>query len=85
MSKEEGFAPIVLLLLVAGGALVVYFLATSGVLKLPANVQVPKLTTDSSKESSVGLKSEYKNPFDKNAQYVNPFAEYKNPFDNLKK
>jgi len=35
-------------------------------------------------QSSVVLKKEYKNPFDKNSQYVNPFAQYKNPFDSLK-
>ncbi len=28
----------------------------------------------------VSIKSDYKNPFDKNTQYVNPFDTYKNPF-----
>lgn len=36
------------------------------------------------KEASVSLQTQYKNPFDKSAQYVNPFAQYKNPFDALK-
>ena len=29
---------------------------------------------------SVQLKKEYKNPFSKETQYVNPFQTYKNPF-----
>lgn len=29
---------------------------------------------------SVNLKTEYKNPFDKETQFVNPFDKYKNPF-----
>lgn len=33
-----------------------------------------------SKEPKVSIKSEYKNPFDKETQYVNPFDTYKNPF-----
>ena len=28
----------------------------------------------------VSIKKEYKNPFDKKTQYVNPFDTYKNPF-----
>ena len=28
----------------------------------------------------VSMKEEYKNPFAKETQYVNPFEEYKNPF-----
>ena len=35
-------------------------------------------------QSTVTLKSEYKNPFDSNTQYANPFAQYKNPFDSIK-
>lgn len=38
----------------------------------------------SGKEPTVTLKEEYQNPFDKEAQYVNPFSDYKNPFDSLK-
>lgn len=38
----------------------------------------------SKKEPTVSLQTQYKNPFDKSAQYVNPFAQYKNPFDALK-
>lgn len=32
------------------------------------------------KQSAVEIKTIYKNPFDKNTQYVNPFDKYKNPF-----
>lgn len=35
-------------------------------------------------QSNVSLKKDYKNPFDKDTQYVNPFSQYKNPFDSLK-
>lgn len=38
----------------------------------------------SKKEPTISLQTQYKNPFDKSAQYVNPFAQYKNPFDALK-
>ncbi len=65
--------PLILLLL-AGAAvfLLVYFgIITNPFKNLPFVGQtVPK----------VDVKSEYKNPFDKNTQYVNPFQTYKNPF-----
>lgn len=32
------------------------------------------------KKAVVQLKTEYKNPFEKETQYVNPFETYKNPF-----
>lgn len=32
------------------------------------------------KQASVELKTAYKNPFEKDTQYVNPFQKYKNPF-----
>ena len=31
----------------------------------------------------VSLTSEYKNPFDQDSQYVNPFEEFKSPFHSL--
>lgn len=34
-------------------------------------------------EPTVSLQTGYKNPFDKSAQYVNPFSAYKNPFDSI--
>lgn len=41
---------------------------------------IPGTTT----KPNVLVKTEYENPFDKSAQYVNPFSSYKNPFDTLK-
>lgn len=38
----------------------------------------------STREPSVNLRSQYQNPFDKKAQYVNPFSQFKNPFDAAK-
>lgn len=37
-----------------------------------------------SETSGIKPKTAYNNPFDKSAQYVNPFSSYKNPFDSLK-
>ena len=64
----------VLLLLVIGAAIfgLVYF----GIIKNPFS----KLPIIGQKQPSVSLKSEYKNPFNKSTQYVNPFDTYKNPF-----
>jgi hypothetical protein len=45
---------------------------------------VPSVAKSQPEQSNVVLKKEYQNPFDKNAQYVNPFSQYKNPFDSLK-
>ena len=35
------------------------------------------------KAPTVKLETEYKNPFNRNTQYANPFDEYKNPFASL--
>ena len=68
-----------LILLVIGA--VVFILISQGILKIPLqNVNLPILK----QEPKVTLQTQYLNPFDKNAQYVNPFAGYKNPFDFLK-
>lgn len=58
-----------LLLILAAVAVVIYFL-------VKGNISVPFLQ----KKASVEIKTTYKNPFDKNTQYVNPFEKYKNPF-----
>lgn len=34
--------------------------------------------------ASVELQTDYKNPFDKDTQYTNPFSQYKNPFDTIR-
>lgn len=49
---------------------------------LKGKVEAPKLPFQ--KESKVAVKEDYTNPFDKKAQYVNPFSQYKNPFENIK-
>lgn len=63
---------LVIIAVVAIWALVIYVLINRGIIKNPfvAKPQAPK----------VELKTEYKNPFDKNTQFVNPFDKTKNPF-----
>lgn len=73
MKQPRGFIHLLPLLLVVIIVLAV-FLVYKGIIKLPGNV--PFLP----KGPSVELKTEYKNPFKKESQYVNPFEEYKNPF-----
>lgn len=63
-----------LLLLIIGAA--VYFLIYFGIIKNPFG----NLPIIGQKPPKVSVKTEYKNPFDKNTQYVNPFEPYKNPF-----
>lgn len=77
MRSQQGFAHLLLLLLLVLLALGGYFAISQGLIKLPG--------TPFSKEPTVELKEEYKNPFDKRSQYVNPFDQYKSPFLNLKK
>lgn len=68
--------PVALLIIAA-----VIFLVFQGVIKTSLNnINLP----GSKKEPTVTLQSQYQNPFDKSAQYVNPFSSYKNPFDLLK-
>jgi len=69
VTTKKGFVhllPIVLILV----ALIVggYFLYTK---VLKPKTEAPK----------VQLHSTYENPFDKSAQYINPFVEFKDPFD----
>ena len=75
MNNQKGVIHLALpflLLLVIGAAALIYF----GVIKNPLSYlslpgqNVPRITP----------KSEYKNPFKKETQYVNPFETYKNPF-----
>ena len=62
-----------LLLLAAGFVALFYF----GIIKNPFK-NLPFL---GQKMPKVELKTEYKNPFKKETQYVNPFETYKNPFN----
>ncbi len=67
--KSVRIGVLVVILLVAIGFLL-------GVIKVPGLSIQPLLE----KKAQVKLKTEYKNPFAKETQYVNPFEDYKNPF-----
>lgn len=76
VNKQKGVIHLVLpllLLLIAGA--VVFVLFSTGLIKNPLK-NLPFF----SKVAKVSTKSEYKNPFKKETQYVNPFETYKNPF-----
>lgn len=81
MKQEKGVITLVPLLVLVIVLAVLYILISQGLVKSP--VKVPGVTP-AKKEPAVSLQTQYQNPFDKNTQYVNPFARYKNPFDNLK-
>lgn len=74
MNNQKGVIHLalpLLLLLAAGLFALVYF----GVIKNPLkNLKIGQ------SGPKVELKTEYKNPFKKETQYVNPFETYKNPF-----
>ena len=78
MNTQKGIAHLIVLLipllLIAALFSLVYFKIIKNPLEyLPffnKSQQVPKIST----------KTEYKNPFKKETQYVNPFETYKNPF-----
>ncbi len=74
MNNQRGVVHLILILIVIIVAIGVgvYLVAKPQIFKSQAgsSANLPK----------VELKSEYKNPFDKNTQYVNPFDQYKNPF-----
>lgn len=74
MNKQRGVIHLalpLLLLLAAAAAALIYF----GVINNPfKNLNLFQ------KGPKVELKTEYKNPFNKESQYVNPFDTYKNPF-----
>ena len=76
MNNQKGvihlLLPLVALLLIVGFFGLVYL----GVIKNPfPNIKLPGQNVP-----KVAVKSEYKNPFSKETQYVNPFQTYKNPF-----
>lgn len=80
--EEKGVVHLAVpLLLLLAAAAAIFILVSSGILKGP---KLPGLPSQK-KEPTVSLQKQYQNPFDKNAQYVNPFSSYKNPFDVLKK
>ena len=69
--------PLILLLLIV--VVAVTFIYKKNLAPFKATQSSQKTT------STVAVKTEYQNPFDKNSQYVNPFSPYKNPFDSIKK
>lgn len=69
-SENGSVLLVVLLVVLVSLGVVGYFLLA----KKPSSSLDPKVT----------LQTTVKNPFDKNAQYVNPFSGYKNPFDTAK-
>jgi len=75
VDKQRGITHIILLLLIAVLAVVVVAYFFKGKLPLP---QVPGISQ--TQEPKVVVKTDYKNPFDKKSQYVNPFDQYKSPF-----
>lgn len=81
--NQKGIAhlllPVVVLLIIGVAA---YFLINLGIINNPLPQSLQQLTKQ---EPTVALKNDYKNPFEKETQYVNPFDQYKSPFHNLKK
>ncbi len=78
MNREKGVVHLLLPLIIVaivGGAI---FLVTQGIIKIPG-LSLPSVPLFQ-KKATVELKSEYKNPFKRETQYVNPFDQYKNPF-----
>lgn len=78
INNQKGVVHLFFLLIIVvlvGGAI---FLVTKGIIKIPG-ISLPSIPI-LQKQPSVQLKEEYKNPFKKETQYVNPFDKYKNPF-----
>lgn len=67
-------------ILVGGILLSVFIVGIVFSILIAAGVTKNFRKTTSSKQPQVAIKSEYKNPFKKDTQYVNPFETYKNPF-----
>lgn len=64
--------PLLLLLIIGAG---IFALIYFGIIKNPfKNLQFGQ------SGPKVSVKEEYKNPFKKETQYINPFQSYKNPF-----
>lgn len=83
MLNQKGTIALIPVFLFIGVVLFLIFIANKqGYLALPSNPISNKL--DSEKSNAIAPDTQYQNPFDKNAQYVNPFSSYKNPFEELK-
>lgn len=77
MDQQKGFIHLLPVIVVLVLAIAAVILLGSGVVKLPSSLT--NLLTKK-QEPTVEVKEDYKNPFDKEAQYVNPFDQYKSPF-----
>lgn len=77
--NQQGIAHILLILLLLASLVAGLYLLQQKFNFLPKTF-FPNLPFGQSKMTNVELKSEYKNPFKKETQYVNPFETYKNPF-----
>ncbi len=73
MKNKSAFAHLALVVIIAVAVgLLLLVLISKNKVSLPG----------AKKEPTVQVKSEYKNPFNKDTQYVNPFDQYKSPFIN---
>jgi len=82
-ARKTSAAPHLTILIGVVVALLLFGVILVGLLNKSSKVTTTQSPTTPQKPT-VKLKTEYKNPFEKETQYVNPFAQYKNPFDNLK-
>ena len=73
--KKRLTRKVVIVLSIFVGAGLILYLGFAIKFKIPSN-PLDLLQ----KKATVQLKTEYKNPFSKETQYVNPFDTYKNPF-----
>lgn len=78
--SEKGVIHLALPLFLVIIAIAAFLLISSGIIKNPLKNLPSQILKQ---EPTVSLQTGYKNPFDKSAQYVNPFSAYKNPFDSL--
>ncbi len=80
-SKNQKRAGLILISLIGVVLIITVLVAVLSAIKKSAPTQEVAKTSET---SSIKPQTEYDNPFDKTAQYVNPFSSYKNPFDSLK-
>ena len=78
MKTEKGVVHLLFLLIIVVIVGAAVLLVTQGIVKIPG-LSLPSISLFQ-KKVNVELKTEYKNPFKKETQYVNPFDKYKNPF-----
>lgn len=86
MYQQKGFIHLLpLFLIFFVGIVVAVVLVSGGIVKFPSSLKnFTTIITTKKAETPVEVKTEYKNPFAKESQYVNPFDQYKSPFLSLK-